>query len=832
MNDILVKLESERRDVYIMGDFNIDLLNYNTHCKTTDFLDLMFSFNMYPLISKPTRITSYKASLIDNIFTNTIHKSKYSGLIYSDLSDHFPIYCLCKDKENCFVPTHNKNYKKRLVDDRGIFMFKEKLGTTDWHTIYDNNDVNVCYDYFIDKFRTLYDECFPVCTSTSRKFSHKVQFKKPWITNGILRSIKRKHRMYKVAVHTLNTRKKIIYNDYKNRLTSIIRASKAEYYSRLFYSVKGDMVKTWREINNLLGKNKHSSLPLKMFDENLSFHSSKDKAQAFNSLFINMAKKLSASIPNSSKSFNDFLTAPCMSSLFLNPTSSHEIISLCHELKMSKATGPDDVLTSVLKKCIHFFVDPLCNIYNKSLVSGIFPNKLKVAKVIPLYKKGPVGNIENYRPIALLSTFSKLLEKIMFKRLYTFLLKNNSLASEQFGFRKNHSTSLSILNITNYIASAFDEGKFCCGVFMDLSKAFDTIDHHILLKKLHYYGIRGVPLEWFRSYLLERKQYVMADGTESDCLCIDTGVPQGSVLGPLLFLLYINDILNSSSILKFSLFADDTAVISSHKDINLLISNINYELRKISEWYICNKLFLNAEKTHYVIFHSKQKRIPSHVAPVRIKDDVLKKTDIVEFLGIKLHESLDWCHHITHICSKISRGVGIMSFFKKTLPKHILLTIYNSIVLPHINYCNIIWGNTYKTHLYKIHILQKRAVRIISNSNYLTSSAPLFYDLKCLPVFDLIKLNNLVFMFKFHKQELPSIFNNMFKTNSFYHSYETRNKSNYHYPFVRTSLTQHTLRFQGIHDWNSLPYNLKSSSTLSKFKYSCKQFLFKSNEVH
>ena len=579
-------------------------------------------------------------------------------------------------------------------------------------------------------------------------------------------------------------------------------------------------------INDILGRKKHNVMPNNMYIDNMKFSSKQDIVNQFNSYFTNVGKKLSKSISNPSHSFKEFVSCQDTKSFFIRPTSLYEIIKLSSCIKTSKADGPDGISPRVVKESIHYIVNPLCNIFNMSLSSGIVPDQLKIAKIVPLFKKDNPEFIENYRPVALLSIFAKLLERLMYDRLYDFLTQNNILILEQFGFRKNYSTSLSVLCFTDYILQEIEKGNFCCGVFMDLSKAFDTIDHHILLEKLYLYGIRGLPLQLFYSYSSDRKQFVVVDGVESTHLDVSLGLPQGSVLGPLLFLIYVNDIINCSNLLKFSLFADDTVVLYSHKDVNELVTIINNELDMLNDWFKCNKLFLNFKKTKYVLFHSKRKKLPLNINSVKIEDANIERTEAINFLGILIHESLAWKYHIANISSKISRNIGVLSKLKWFLPRKILFNIYNAIILPHFNYCNEIWGKTFKVHIDKLYILQKRALRHITKSDFRSPSLPIFIKLKCLPIFDLVRLNILVFMFKYHKGILPTLFQNMFSTNSSYHDYPTRLRNNLRTPSIHSTIRTHSIRFTGVHEWNSINNNLKSSSTLTRFRTLFKRSTF------
>ena len=493
-----------------------------------------------------------------------------------------------------------------------------------------------------------------------------------------------------------------------------------------------------------------------MYNGNLKLHSNKDIVEEFNNYFLSIGKNIAESIHCTSHSFSVFLTLTSPSnSLFLKPASVHEIVKITSSLKLSKSVGPDCISSSVVKQCISLFADPLCYIFNMSLMSGLVPKKLKIAKVVPVYKKNNNQDMSNYRPIAVLPIFSKILEKIIYSRLYDFLQRNNILIDEQFGFRKQYSTSLAIFNLSHCVQQEIAKGNYSLGLFMDLSKAFDTIDHHILLKKLYHYGVRGTALDWFSSYLNERQQYVVVDGVESTTKSINHGVPQGSVLGPLLFLVYINDIVNSSKLLRFSLFADDTFVLISHKNLQTLFSSASREIVNVSLWFKANKLALNTSKTNFMLFRSRKKRVPQSLPLLSIDNIPISQLHDIKFLGVMINEHLDWSSHITRISKCISRSVGILFKLRYILPSNVLKLIYFALIHSHLNYCNHIWGNTYATHIDRLHVLQKKSIRNITKSSMFSHTIPLFKSLNILPLQKMVILNSLIFMFFIHKKILP-----------------------------------------------------------------------------
>ena len=437
-------------------------------------------------------------------------------------------------------------------------------------------------------------------------------------------------------------------------------------------------------INNLINKNKPQNKidNVKIDSQPENITDPTEIAHIFNSFFINIGPDLASKINCNDNHFTDFLSEPKQNAMFLIPTNEHEILNIVELLKSKKSSGYDGINTKLLKQIILNIVSPLEYIFNLSLFTGCCPDLLKIAKVIPIYKKDDSSLVTIYRPISLLPCISKILEKIVYKRLNSFLTSNNILNPSQFGFRKKYSTDFAITKLLDKVIQSLSKKEHVIALFMDLSKAFDTIDHDILLYKLNNYGIRGIVLSWLKSYLSNRQQFVSINNVESSRLNIKCGVPQGSILGPLLFLIYINDIVNSSTVLDFVLFADDTNIVLSHTNLNELIRTFNAELTKTSSWFKCNKLSLNISKTnfmHYQITHTNLE-LPCNI---KIDNMPLVKKDHVKFLGLTIDKHLTWNQHVNNISISIAKGIGILYKVKHYLLEHSLLMIYNTLILPY-----------------------------------------------------------------------------------------------------------------------------------------------------
>ena len=329
-------------------------------------------------------------------------------------------------------------------------------------------------------------------------------------------------------------------------------------------------------------------------------------AKECNKFFTSVGPTLAVKIPNTEKSFQDFLTSHNEKMQF--EKNFDEFEEAFKNLKRNKAAGFDDLSSNIIIDAYDSLKNILFHIFKVSIKQGIFPDRLKIAKVTPIFKSGAKNNVSNYRPMSILPVLLKVLERIMYNRVYNHIDCKGLLYEKQFGFQRNNSTEHAILQLTRDITSSFEKGEYTLGVFIDLSKAFDTVDHQILLKKLHYYGIDGTALEWFKSYLSNRKQYISTQEISESYLDIICSVPQGSILGPLLSLIYVNDLFKASNLFMEVMFADDTNLFLSHKNIDTLFAIMNVELENVSTWFKSNKLSLNVDKTKWSLYHPLSKR--------------------------------------------------------------------------------------------------------------------------------------------------------------------------------------------------------------------------------
>ena len=481
---------------------------------------------------------------------------------------------------------------------------------------------------------------------------------------------------------------------------------------------------------------------------------------------------------------------------------------------MKKAIRENDIDNQILKISNSIISPFLSKIFNFSILQGQFPGSLKIAEVVPVFKKGDLNSLTNYRPISILSQISKIFEKLIFNRINEYLDKYDLISDRQFGFRQNSSTSHAISNIYERIIQKCDKGSYTCCIFLDLTKAFDTVNHNVLLHKLEtLYGFRGIALELMQNYLSNRKQYTKLNDSKSNLSNIKYGVPQGSSLGPLLFLLYVND-LPMASEFDTILFADDTFLALSDNNLFNLQNRVNTELSKIDFWMKNNKLQVNYSKTHYLLFDKQLNRSCSTNLNISSNSTALKRVKSVKYLGIYIDENLSWSSHIQHLSLHLSRYSGLFYRIRKFLDQKTLCMLYHSLIHSRIQYGIVTWGTANKTLIHELNIKLNNIVRTITYSNRSCPMTPLYKSLNFLKLNDIYSLELAKFMYQLHNKKFKTALKDCFVNITEIHSHNTRIKRNivYFKPRVKTSIGKKSLSYRGNEIWGKIESNLKLKS--------------------
>ena len=589
LKPFLEKIEKENKKIYLLGDFNVDLLKTDEDTNSSTFFDTLTSNLFIPHITQPTRITSTTKTLIDNIFSNSTNfQDGISGNLTMSLSDHLAQFLIIPEECHYTQKKHNQHTYDLKIFDNNAFI--QELEDINWSNtlLLHKNDPNLAFEGFQRKIDNLLNTHLPRRKLTKNEVKRK---QKPWISDEILKMIKQRDKLYRQFIKTNNDTLKMEfqkrYKTVRNQIVTLCRSSKKEYYKNFFANNAANLSKTWRGIKSIININRKEKISPTSLSVNNELTNDPTKiANEFNNYFSNIAGELQKSIHSQGQDFRKYLQPKMEKTFFARPTNKFEVINMINENIKNKATGPNSIPNSILCSVQYLIAEPLTEIINLSFSTGIYIDKLKISRIVPIFKdKDDKLLCSNYRPISLLSNINKIFEKIMHKRLYAFFEENNLIYENQFGFRKKHSTTHALIDLTEDIRQAIDNNEFSCGVFIDLQKAFDTVDHDILLNKLDNYGIRGITNNWFRSYLKERKQFVSISGCDSTVADTHFGVPQGSVLGPLLFLIYINDLHRAIKHSKTRHFADDT---------NLLLHN--FSLKHLKK-YLNQKKFMQLAKS-------------------------------------------------------------------------------------------------------------------------------------------------------------------------------------------------------------------------------------------
>ena len=484
---------------------------------------------------------------------------------------------------------------------------------------------------------------------------------------------------------------------------------------------------TWKILRKEMNKEAKQSDIETIFVDNEEINDKQEISERFHDHFATIGEKLAKDIPQSSKSSMEYLSKINKNEnkfkfKMLKPT---EIYTILGRLKNGKATGLHLMSNSVLKAVKDIIAPSLTDLFNASIKAKIFPDDFKIARVTPIFKNGDTDNLGNYRPISILGSIARVFEKLLYKQLYDFLIENKVLSTQQWGFLSLHSTALALIDCSSNWLLNVDRGENNLTVFLDIKKAFDTIDHNILLRKLDYYGISKEELPFLKSSLSERRQCCNITGYKSFFRSIKCGVPLGSILGPLLLIIYMNDLPNCIEHGHVTMYADDTSASNSLKSRCDIEENVIPSMINICDWLKANKLSLNTTKTDFMLIGSTHNNTKfDNLLAIRVGNELIRRTHANKYLGLIVDDTLKWDLHIDYISKKIKKNIGVMKHVKSCIPKESLEMLYKTLVEPYLRYCNTTWGKCAQQLICKLQTLQNRAARVVN----MRRQAMIFYS--------------------------------------------------------------------------------------------------------
>ena len=787
-------------DTILVGDTNCDLLSQplTSMSKRYNELNDMYSFVQVNK-TEPTRITNVTSTLVDHIITNCPDNVKKHGVLHNGMSDHSISYLIWYSKTSASPRLNSFRSCKNLDAEK----FRDDIQNQAWSELTDCETVDEAVEVWQKLLLNVVNKHMPMRTKRVRDRDS------PWMTSDIYKLMKKRDKLKKKACKLKDEKLMGEYRKLRNKVTAEIGKAKKRYYSDKLAEFNNSK-NTWKTLKSVI--------PSKKGDSSITINSGSvaETANHFNNFFAEVGSNLANKVPDIPLAREN--VKPIEDSFEFTAVNEIVVNDIIRSLRNTKSVGLDDISIFVLKLCAREIAPSITYLINFSLKSGIFPKQWKLAKIIPIHKSGDKESPSNYRPISILPCVSKILERIVQRQILAYLHKNNILSPAQSGFRPKHSTVTTLLKVTDDWLHAIDKKEYTGAVFVDLKKAFDTVDCDIIIKKLNRIGINGMSSAWIKSYMSDRVCRTLVNNELSSESNITCGVPQGSLLGPLLFIIYLNDLVNCVKSCQVQLYADDTVLYFSHPSIHNVETALQADLEKVNDWMSQNKLTVNHQKTVCMLFGSKVMLSKQNVLSISLQDSPLKQVRQFKYLGLICDENLDWNIHIDNMLQKIGKMVGFMGRLRRSLNESVVNLLYKSLILPYFDYGDIVYGSTFKRHTDRLQKLQNRAGRIILRIKPMShfSVAEMHNALNWNLLDKRRHDHSLIFMYKITNNLTPEYLRNEFEAVT--HSHSSRLGERFYLPKPRTEYLKKSFKYRCAKAYNELPVDIKSSSTLRAFR--------------
>ena len=790
-------------ETIILGDINVNYLIKKDHKNIKD----IFKIHGYQqIIETPTRTTDSSSTLIDAIFTNHPQNISNQNVFPLSLSDHDCVGCTRKLNNEHFDP---KTIICRNYNSYNETILCDKLKQQNWSYFKNCECPNKAWQIMKTNLLKVFNEIAPLIQKRIKgRFCH-------WLTHEIKTLMNQRDKLRRKARKSKAEEDWNLYKKKKNSCTNLVKRTKDRYHQEELFENKNNPSKFWDNIKKVFpNKNGNSSITYAP-KINGSENTPKAKADSFCNFFANAAENLkrdSYPLMNFKWKPRDKIFCRTRTTFKFKHVNNAYISKELSALKVKKAAGIDDLPAKLLKDSAKVISGPLCKLINRSLETGVVPSEWKIAKINPLHKKGDVTLANNYRPISVLPILSKVLEKVVHNQLTDYLEENKLLCPRQFGFRKKHSTELATSLLIDDMRKEVDCGKLVGVVFIDLSKAFDTLDHALLLDKIASYGIASNEIEWFTDYLFGRKQICIYEGGKSNAEPLNIGVPQGSILGPVLFLLYFNDFIRCLKHTKVVQFADDTVIYTSSKDFSAVESMLNSDLISISEYFERNQLIINLNKGKTeAMLVGTAKRLFQCGEELNLIYNTSKilTTDQYKYLGSKINPTLNMNDHFQTVYKQTCSKLCILSKLKTRLTTDSLKAVYDSMIIPSILYSSVNNLSLSKTQVDQLNSIQRRAEKILNQ--------------KVENISNLINMHSVLLVKKCIENMVSDEFKNYFEIRT--HSAATRNNGYLlQIPKVKLQFAKAGFFSMGVKSFNSLPIEIRQANSYLDFRNLTKDY--------